>query len=63
MSNTGTYTGKYPHGDSGSIENAPIDQIKKLNAFKGAKTIDTEFLKKKNKVRMETDEPYKGKGA
>ena len=43
--------------DSPTIEDSGIEQLKEMRSF-NAKTIDTEWLKKKNKVRQEIDPFY-----
>ena len=44
--------------DSSTIEDSHIEQLKEFYTFKDAKTPDTEWLKKKNKVREEIDSQY-----
>ncbi len=53
-----THTGPYPYKDSTTIEDASVAQLRAMKGFKGAKETDSEWLRKKNKVREETDKFY-----
>jgi hypothetical protein len=44
--------------DSPTIEDSRVGQLKEMKSFKGAKTVDTEWLKKKHAVREQIDPFY-----
>lgn len=53
-----THTGPYPYKDSKTIEDAGVSQLRAMKGFKGAKEVDTEWLKKKNPVKEAIDPFY-----
>jgi hypothetical protein len=52
------HTGKYPKG---KIDSVKAEQLGRMKSFKQAKGLETQYLKKQNKIRTERDAEYTGK--